>query len=95
LGGGTVKWLQDSMDYNGQLLMENEVKEVEYEQAGEKIMMTEPTGKVIRRLRCQYHPNFAAGFRSEHPQSVPEFIDDPTYDKIKAVIDGRPLTAKK
>ncbi len=94
MGGGTVKWLQDSMDFHAQLLIDNEMKEVEYDQGGEKIVMLEPTGKQVRRLRCQYHPNFGAGFRSPRGEGmldVPEFVDDPSWDKIKALADGKPL----
>lgn len=90
LGGATVGWLHDACDYICQLVIQKEVvtrkrinpiskKEIEEEVE---------TGKIIRRLRTMYHPNYAAGFRAPDPTKVPEYIDDPTYDKIQAVIDG-------
>jgi hypothetical protein len=48
----------------------------------------EETGRLLRRLRTMYHPNFAAGFRSCNPEVVPEYINDPTYEKIATVISG-------
>ena len=48
----------------------------------------EETGRYVRRLRTLPHPNFAAGFRSEVPENLPEYIEEPTYEKLLAVIRG-------
>lgn len=96
LGGQTVGWLQDACDYIGQLYITKEIKtEIvrstygtgDKMQVKERVEETE-TGKLVRRLRTMYHPNFAAGFRSPTPEKVPEYIENPTFDKIYRVIKG-------
>lgn len=87
LGGGTVGWLQDVCDYIGRLYFDKEVRTYEKMVAGKKETYTEETGQFVRCLRTLYHPNFAAGMRSSHG-NVPEAIEEPTYEKIQAVIDG-------
>lgn len=87
LGGGSVGWIQDVCDQIGRLYFDKEVRTYEKMIAGRKEVYEEETGKHIRCLRTLYHPNFAAGMRSPHG-SVPEYIEEPTYEKIQAVIDG-------
>lgn len=92
LGGAAVQWLHDACDLIGRLYLDKEVlvhrdtrkvagKEVETE-------TYEETGRIVHKLRTMYHPNFAAGFRAANPKAVPEFILEPDYEKIKAVVDG-------
>lgn len=88
MGGGTTRWLQDGCDYICQLLIEKEYREKVRTINGQKVTSMEETGKMIRRLRTQYHTNFMAGFRSSTPENVPEFIDNPDYEKIKTAIYG-------
>jgi hypothetical protein len=88
LGAGTTLWLQDGCDHIGQLYMDKEVRVRENKVGSETILTEEETGRLVRRLRTSYHPNYAAGFRSENPECVPEYIDDPTYEKIAAVVRG-------
>lgn len=92
MGGGNARWVQDGCDYCCQLLIDKEVREVRTQVQVGKTVSEEveyvETGRTIRRLRTQYHPNFAAGFRSCTPDRVPEFIDNPTFDKILKVIRG-------
>ncbi len=92
LGSATVGWLHDACDYIGRLYLDKEilVKEEEYKVQNKimKRMVEEETGKIVRRLRTMLHPNFAAGFRSEHPDKVPEYIENPTFDSIYKVIKG-------
>lgn len=93
LGGATVGWLHDACDYIARLSIEKEVKSVTTEAVvlGKKKEITREveTGNLVRRLRTMYHPNYAAGFRSENPSSVPEFIEDPSFQKIYDVIQGK------
>lgn len=91
MGGGTVKWLQDAMEIT-QLLVDREVrKEQVPDGTGGTVEMEVETGRTVRRLRCLYHPNYAAGFRAPLGTDVPEFIDEPTWAKIEAVANGKPL----
>lgn len=100
LGGATVDWLHNACDYIGQLYMAREVvtRKSKHKIAGKEVEHSEEveTGKIVRRLRTMYHPNFAAGFRSENPSSVPEFIEakspEEMYAKIVKVIRGEKLS---
>jgi hypothetical protein len=40
-----------------------------------------PTGRRVKRLRCTYHPNYAAGFQSPVYRNVPEWIEAPTPEE--------------
>ena len=88
LGGQTAGWLNDACDYIGHLSIQKETVRKKQTVGKQEVTREEETGRLVRRLRTMYHPNFAAGFRSANPESVPEFIDGPTYEKIQAVIDG-------
>lgn len=98
LGGATVGWLHDACDYIARLYVEKETKEIttSHKIAGKVHTKTElvETGRNVRRLRTMLHPNYAAGFRSENPKAVPEYINDPTYEKVAKVIRGEMLPAK-
>lgn len=95
VGAATAQWMHDACDYICRLEIVKELKEItqEIEIAGvtETDTRWEETGKLVRRLRCLYHPNVAAGFRAENPEAVPEYISNPTYGKIMSVIRGEKL----
>lgn len=103
LGGATVQWLQDACDYLGQLYQDKEVRKwtEELPMPGKNkdgspktktMEREEETGRICRRLRTMFHPNYAAGFRSEDPSVVPEYIEaispKEMYNKIMKVIQG-------
>lgn len=89
IGGATVGWLQDACDCVCRLYIEEEMKETLTVVNKREIREWRPTGKFTRYLRTGYHPNFAAGLRSCDPDSVPEFIMDPTAQKIMELIRGK------
>lgn len=95
LGGGTTGWLLDACDYICRLYWDKEVERKLISMLtidGKKVpnYQVVETGRFVRALRTLYHPNYAAGFRSEHP-NVPECIEDPSYEKILRVIRGESL----
>lgn len=46
------------------------------------------TGRRVKRLRCQYHPNYAARFRSPNYENVPEYIEAPSpVERYAAFLD--------
>jgi hypothetical protein len=98
LGAATAGWLADACSYLGRLYVEKELKLVRQEvQIGEEKQVIEewvPTGRSIRRLRTMYHQNFAAGFKSERPENVPEWINNPSFKLIEKVIKGERLPEK-
>lgn len=79
LGGGTAGWLHDACGYLLQLYQDAETREVVTPiKIGNEIREEKqifPTGRVVRRLRCVYSPNYAGGFRSPTPGAVPEYIE--------------------
>lgn len=94
LGGATVGWLHDACEIT-RLYMAKETAKKQIKVTGGKTIEQEyETGRSVRRLRTMLHTNFAAGIRSENPDNVPEYISEPTYAKIKAVIDGNWDVAK-
>ena len=95
LGSATVKWMHDACDYVGRLYLAPEVKETVVERVvnGVKKQFKNQveTGKWVRRLQTMFTPPFFAGFRSATPGMVPEFIHEPTFEKILKVINGEKL----
>lgn len=85
LGGGTVEWLRDACDYILQLTMQKEIVTKKVKFGDEEIERHEETGKTVRRLRMILHTNYAAGCRAE-TQDIPEFIDNPTFEKFIKVV---------
>jgi len=88
LGGATVGWLHDACDCIFHMHAFRETKKVKRKLGGEDVVEEVETGRVVRRIRTLLHTNYAAGIRSCSPEKVPEFIVEPTWEKIKAVIDG-------
>lgn len=99
LGGATAGWLHDTCDYLARLYIDKEVvrtvSKSPIKGIAQEIETFRETGKLVRRLQTMYHPNYAAGFRSENPQAVPEFIEAKTptemYEKMMSVIRGEPI----
>lgn len=92
LGGATAGWLYDACENICQLQFAEEIetKEVETNVLGKMRTRVEEikTGKIGRRLRLKYHPNYQCGARS-CDENLPEFIDDPDFDNIyKALMGG-------
>jgi hypothetical protein len=102
LGTETAGWLHDACDYICRLYIEKEVivtekpailngKQVMEDGKPKMTRMERETGKFVRRLQTIYHPNFAGGFRSDRPEIVPEFIQEPTYEKFAKIVRGEKL----
>jgi hypothetical protein len=93
VGGSVAGWLHDACDYIGRLQIEDETRvETAEFKLGDHVQKTETlvrTGRQVRRLKTMYNTGFAAGFRSATPAQVPEFIEDPTFEKIWKVIQGK------
>lgn len=90
VGGGVAKWLHDVCDYIGRLMIVKEYREetrtTKFQGKDVERTSVVETGRNIRRLWTVYNPNWAAGFRSADPGKVPDYIDEPTYAKIAAII---------
>lgn len=94
VGDAQARWVQDSCDFVMQLYEENEYREERTPDVvinGQSIpghLQQVPTGRRVRRMRCVYHPNYAARFRAPDYRNVPEYIEAPTpEDRYKAFLD--------
>lgn len=89
LGGGTAGWIHDVCDYTCRLYFDKEMLSKTINMSdGSEVTTANETGKFIRVLRMGYHPNFWCGARAEVPENFPEYIENPTYSKILAAIQG-------
>ena len=94
-----AKWVQDACDFVMQLYEENEWREERAPDVninGQVIpgaVAMVPTGRRVKRLRCTYHPNYAARFRAPDYRCVPEYIEAPDpatrYAAFLDVVAGR------
>lgn len=92
LGGGTASWMYDAFDYIGRLCVDKQTKNVKRKTKykGEVTETVEEvyTGKMVRRLYITKNDNYMAGFRSSKPERVPDYIEEPTFEKMMDVIRG-------
>lgn len=90
LGGGAADWLMDGCTNIVRLYVDKEVieKKTKVKVSGQEQERSEwiETGKVIRCLRCTYHPNYAAGMRAKG--DVPDVLERPTFEKLLKIIRG-------
>lgn len=96
LGQATAGWLSDACNCLCRLYLAEETKIEKFNVAGKVSTREVKTGRSIRRLLTQLHPNFAAGIRSANPDAVPEYIEDQTsqgmYAKLRKVLRGEKIT---
>lgn len=100
VGAAPAKWIQDACDFVGQLYQDAETKEQTAntgikDTQGKYQTYTEVvrTGRIVRRLRTLYHPNYASGFRSPDYKVVPEYIQaespEEMWAELMKVIQGK------
>lgn len=90
VGSATAGWMNDAsasvcrMYWAPEVRVEETVSEI----AGEKVVTrTEyETGEYVLRMRLKQHPNYMGGLRANDHSKVPTYLDDPTYDKLLAVL---------
>lgn len=86
MGWSAAMYLVDGCMYVGRMEQVEEMinvenpltKEVEYVK----------TGRYVIALRCRKHHNYVARFQCSDRERVPEFLVDPTYERILEVISG-------
>lgn len=93
-----AKYIQDACDYVMQLYEDNELVEEKLPDIpmnGQMIpgeVRLVATGRRVKRLRCVYHPNYAAGCRGDY-KVIPEYIEAHTpeerYDAIMDMASGK------
>lgn len=86
---GVAGWLNGACDYIGQTYIQEQMRTKTVKIGGERIEANTPTGKFEYRLRTGPHSVFMTGFRLPIGSTLPESIVNPSYTKIKALIDGK------
>lgn len=83
-------WLCGTSDYTCQTYISSEEKEEAVPMDDGKIEKIKvATGKIEFRLRVAPHSVYTTKFRVPPGVDLPDYITNPTYEKIMAVIDGR------
>lgn len=59
---------------------------------GKVVEVQEKTGKAEYCMRLGDHPHYVTGFRIAEGLSYPDVLPNPTYDKIRAIIQGEKVT---
>lgn len=92
MGQSTVGWLNDACDWICRLYIAKETVIKKFPVAGGFMEQEVETGRSVRRLLMQLHPNFAAGGRCSNPEIVPEYIEDQKpegmYRKLEKLMRG-------
>lgn len=93
IGDGQAFFVQNACDWVFQLYEENEWREEklpDLDMNGTIVpggTQSVPTGRRVKRLRCKYHANYAAGCRADY-RVVPEYIEAPTpEERYQAILD--------
>jgi hypothetical protein len=92
LGKSLCLWVNGWADYMGQTFIREVEETVNASVGGQTKSMTRRTGKKEYCLRIGAHDIYTTSFRL--PPSLanpPEVIVNPTYEKIKTLIQGKPL----
>lgn len=80
-------WIGPNVDYLVQTFLRQGVIEKKIKAAGKDIVTTTP-GKVEFCLRVGPHPVYSTKFRLPRGTELPDLVVNPTYTKLKALIDG-------
>lgn len=84
-------WLNGACDYIGQTYIREQQVEKDIKADGKTIKRKVSTGQKEYCLRVGAHEVFMTGFRLPEGVVLPDSIVNPTYAKIQALIDGKPL----
>ena len=80
-----VDWLNPSVDYIGHTFLKEITEKVTEMKGKQKIVRNKASIKWC--MRVGPHPVYVTKFRIPRGNTLPEYIVDPTYDKIKELID--------
>jgi hypothetical protein len=90
-GGSVAGWIQDACPFIVRMFLAPKVNVKTVNVAGRQITQEEVTNETVHRLRILHHPNFATGTRTLRCISLPEYLDEPDYDKLVKIFKA-PLT---
>lgn len=79
-------WLNGACDYICQTFVKDEYKTTKQKIAGEVVEFEEKTGKSEYCLRIGPHSVYMTGFRLPEGVELPDYIANPTYEKIMEIV---------
>lgn len=89
LSPSVTGWLNGKADYIAQTFIQEETTTKEVKSGTGKVMsLKNKTGKAEYCLRVGPHPVYTTGFRLPGGYELPDFIVNPDYNKIMALING-------
>lgn len=88
LTGSVARWLGGQVDYICQTFIRQKEVVVSQKIGNQTIPTRKTTNQYEYCLRTGPHPIYTTGFRVGIGNQVPEVIVDPTYEKIRAVIEA-------
>lgn len=82
-------WLNGACDFICQTFKREQTVQATLKVAGKDVTQVKKTGKAEYCLRIGQHPIYLTGFRVRRSiGELPDYITDPSYDKIKRIIEG-------
>lgn len=82
-------WLNGACDYICQCFIREKVQDKVTTIAGKEVKTQNKTGKAEYCLRIGPHPVYQTGFRKPKGVELPDVIVDPSYEKIRKLIEGK------
>lgn len=89
LSPSVVGWLGPAVDYLVETFLRKQTAEQVIEVSGRQVKTKTETGKVEYCLRTGPNPVYKTKFRLPRGTPLPDVIVDPSYAKIKKLIDGQ------
>ena len=86
LTGSTVGWLNPECDYIVQTFKREGIIKKKTKAGGKTIVREVSTGKIEYCLRTGPHPIYLTKFRLPRGMDLPEFVIDPSYEKLSELI---------
>jgi hypothetical protein len=84
-------WLNGACDYIGQMFIRSKEEIQTIKVAGKDQQIKRRSGGYEYCLRVGSHDVYMTGFRLPPGRVLPDVIIDPSYEKVKAVIEGKEL----
>jgi hypothetical protein len=91
LSPGTAAWLDGQCNCVGQMYIREAYEMVEKVVAGKATKVRKQLDRPQHCLRVCQHARFKTGFRLPEGVELPEYIVNPTYPKLRLLIEGKPI----
>lgn len=83
-------WLHAQCDGSGQMFLQRKLVKKKTVVAGKESIREVDTGKVDYCMRVDTHPVYITRFRVPEGTVLPDYVSDPSYEKIARIMNGNP-----